>query len=299
MSQSGIREAIAGLFVASIATLAWLTHLPLLFPELAALAYGVFTNPVGPWARAPVHLLLTPVLTALIGTALARHFGFGVASVTLSVLSSVAGLALLRSPITPAISAGLLPVVLNMHSYAYPLSVALAVALLIAAHRVLNGRNSGQRPSLPPWRHKELRIYGLFIIVLALAAMFSGWRLILFPPLAVLAFDRLVLGAKHLWRARVPVLLLGGGLNSMFAALLLDLLGSTPLAVACGVAAGILLLRLLRTSVAPVLAIGLLPFVTGQGDARAVGAILLGLLALYAIAALQSLMHPTISAVAS
>lgn len=298
MRGTGLREAIAGLFVASIATLAWLTHLPLLFPELAALAYGVFTNPAGPWARAPMHLLLTPVLTALIGTALARHFGFGVVPVALSVLSSLAGLALLRSPITPAISAGLLPVVLNMHSYAYPLSVALAVALLNAAHRALNGRNSGQRPSLPPWRLKGFGLYGLLVFMLAMAVVFSGWRLILFPPLAVLAFDRLVLGANHLWRGRVPVLLLGGGLNSIFAALLLDFLGNTPLAVACGVAAGILLLRLLRTSVAPVLAIGLLPLVTGQGDARAVGSILLGLLALYAAAALQSLMRPTISAVA-
>jgi hypothetical protein len=298
MRGTGLREAIAGLFVASIATLAWLTHLPLLFPELAALAYGVFTNPAGPWARAPMHLLLTPVLTALIGTALARHFGFGVVPVALSVLSSLAGLALLRSPITPAISAGLLPVVLNMHSYAYPLSVALAVALLNAAHTALNGRNSGQRPSLPPWRLKGFGLYGLLVFMLAMAVVFSGWRLILFPPLAVLAFDRLVLGANHLWRGRVPVLLLGGGLNSIFAALLLDFLGNTPLAVACGVAAGILLLRLLRTSVAPVLAIGLLPFVTGQGDARAVGSILLGLLALYAAAALQSLMRPTISAVA-
>lgn len=60
---------MTGLFMASIATLAWLTHLPLLFPELAALAYGVFTNPVGPWARALVHLLLalyaTPALQSL------------------------------------------------------------------------------------------------------------------------------------------------------------------------------------------------------------------------------------------
>lgn len=295
MKRTEIREVIAGLFVAVIATLAWLTHLPLLFPELAALAYGVLTNPAGPWAKAPVHLLLTPVLTAFIGTFLARHLGFGVIPVALSVVSSILGLALLRSPITPAISAGLLPVVLNMHSYAYPLSVALAVALLIAAHTVLNGRNSGQRPSLPPWRHKELRIYGLFIIVLALAAMFSGWRLVLFPPLAVLAFDRMVLGANHLWRGRIPVLLLAGGLNASAAALLLNLLGNTPLTVAAGVAAGILLLRLLRFHAAPVLAIGLLPFVTGQGDGRAVGAIMLGLLALYGAAALQTLTCPILS----
>ncbi|MDE2240846.1 MAG: hypothetical protein KGJ73_13075, partial [Rhodospirillales bacterium] len=91
------------------------------------------------------------------------------------------------------------------------------------------------------------------------------------------------------------VLLLAGGLNASVAALLLNLLGNTPLAVAAGVAAGILLLRLLRSHAAPVLAIGLLPFVTGQGDGRAVGAIMLGLLALYGAAALQTLTRPILS----
>ncbi|MDE2390314.1 MAG: hypothetical protein KGL65_01765 [Rhodospirillales bacterium] len=269
--------------------------MPLLFPELAALAYGVFTNPAGPWAKAPVHLLLTPVLTAFIGTLLARHFGFGVIPVALSVASSILSLALLRSPITPAISAGLLPIVLTIHSYAYPLSVALAVTLLIATNAILNGDERGGQLASPQWRRKALGAYGLFILALALAAAFSGWRLILFPPLAVLAFDRMVLGANHLWRGRIPVLLLAGGLNASAAALLLNLLGNTPLTVAAGVAAGILLLRLLRFHAAPVLAIGLLPFVTGQGDGRAVGAIMLGLLALYGAAALQTLTRPILS----
>ncbi len=82
------------------------------FPELAALSYDVFRRPLGAWASAPWMLAVTPAATATIGLLVTRSLPFGYASVLITVVSCVALVMALRSPIAPAISAGLLPVVL-------------------------------------------------------------------------------------------------------------------------------------------------------------------------------------------
>ncbi len=286
-----LRRVAAGGFITFIALLANRTHLPLLFPELAALSYGVMTNPHGAWARAPGRLWLTPVLTALAGTIIARYVGFGVVPASLSVLASLCCLAWLRSPIIPAISAGLLPVVLGVRSYAYPLAVGLALLLLIMASIGLTyiaPRRGHVRPvpaPAPPKRPRaRLVAYLLFIVALAAAASVPGWRLVLCPPLAVIAFDRMVMGMDHLWRRRLPVLFLISVLNTAAAALLFTIWGDAPLAIGASVGIGIMLLGVFKSHVAPVLAIGLLPFITRQGSAREVIAIAVGMAALSAVA---------------
>jgi hypothetical protein len=56
------------LFLAGMSALAGASGLELLdFTKLRALASVVFSDPTGRWARSPLLLVLTPVLTALPG----------------------------------------------------------------------------------------------------------------------------------------------------------------------------------------------------------------------------------------
>jgi hypothetical protein len=61
-------------YIAVIALIAQATGLDyVLFPELGALAQDVLQRPHGTWARAPVMLVLTPSLTAVVGTLLTQN----------------------------------------------------------------------------------------------------------------------------------------------------------------------------------------------------------------------------------
>ena len=127
--------AVAVMMVLSyMAFIAWLAtdtgwH-TLLFPELGALAYDVFTRPAGTWAKAPIHMVLTPTITAILGIFIARYFPFGLMAVLLSVGSTAIILRLLQSPIAPAFSAGLLPLVLGWTTVWYPPSILFGLLCL-------------------------------------------------------------------------------------------------------------------------------------------------------------------------
>jgi hypothetical protein len=82
---------------------------------LGALAHDVFTRPQGKWARNPILLAITPILTGVAGTCFTRMLPYGFVSVLLTVASAVVIVEVLKSPVAPAISAGLLPLTLGLH----------------------------------------------------------------------------------------------------------------------------------------------------------------------------------------
>jgi len=124
-------ELIALLYIAVIAEIASATGaFYVLFPELGALSHDVFTRPRGPWAEAPVLLAITPVLTGAIGIFFTCALPYGYLSVLLTVASAVSVILTLKSPIAPAISAGLLPLVLGVRSWWYPPGILLGTVLL-------------------------------------------------------------------------------------------------------------------------------------------------------------------------
>src|SRR5580698_719975 len=102
----------------------------LLFPELAALSHDVFTRPRGKWANQPWHLVLTPTITAFFGLFVVRHTNFNTLALTLIVAVSLLVIKLLKSMMAPAISAGVLPMVLVEGSWIYPVAVFAGLSLL-------------------------------------------------------------------------------------------------------------------------------------------------------------------------
>ncbi len=75
-------------------------------------------------------LAITPVLTGAIGIAITRTMPYGFASVLLNVVTAIAVVLGLRSPVAPAISAGLLPLVLGVTSWWYPPGIMFGTVLL-------------------------------------------------------------------------------------------------------------------------------------------------------------------------
>lgn len=272
--------AIAG-FLALITVIANATDMPyVLFPELGALGWVIFSDLRHPWARSPALLMLTPFLAALQGLWLTRHLAYGPPAVLLDVGLTLLVIAALRSPIVPALSAGLLPLALGIHSWTYPFSILIGtggLALFIGL-RARWARGGSPQPAgatapapglwalrgrtqpLPPLRD-WLGPFGLFLAGGLLLVRLIGSPLVLFPPLLVIAFEMVVHRRHCPWRGRyVGVWLVANGAAAV-GLVLVKTLGVTPAATFLAVLATLALLKLARLPFPPALGLALLPFV--------------------------------------
>jgi len=242
-----------------------------LFPELGALSHDVLQRPHGTWARAPLMLVVTPCLTGVVGTLVARHLAYGAVSVLLTVGGSILIMRLLRSPIAPAISAGLLPVALGERSWWYPPSLLIGLALLAGISLVWR-----RIVSPPPAARSDLvddiveetpddyfwiPFFLVFLIAAIMLVRFTGWRFLLFPPLVVIGFEMFAHAEICPWAGRPLVLSIACTLSATAGVLFVGLFGVGPLAAAFSIVFGIGVLRVFDLHVPPALAVGLLPFV--------------------------------------
>ena len=267
-------EWAAGGFIAVIAIAADLTGIYfLLFPELGALAFDILKRPQGVWARAPVMLVITPCLTAIAGTAITRHLAYGPGTVLLTISIAMLIIRVLRSPIAPAISAGLLPLTLGVTDWRYPPAILFGTGLLacVATARArINKKAAGlldaddqrdDRLEANPASYRWVPLYMAFLGIALAMAWLTGWRYVLFPPLVVIGFEMFAHAdvCPRAWRPlHMPVactLNACGGLGCLYV------FGHGVVAAAASTIAGIAVLRLFRLHVPPAVAIGLLPLV--------------------------------------
>ncbi len=240
-------------------------------PEFGALSHDVFKRPHGTWARAPIRLVLTPGLTALLGTLVTRNLAYGPVAVLLSVGSSILVIRLLRSPIAPAISAGLLPLALGIRTWLYAPSIlvgTVALALLSLPWRRIM---PPPRPTVrdladditedTPARYGWVAFFLGFVAIGATVAALSGQRLLLYPPLVVMGFEMFAHPAVCPWARRPLLLPLVCVLTATGGVALVSLLGAGPPAAIVSMLVGIALLTAFDLHAPPALAVGLLPFV--------------------------------------
>ena len=263
-------EALAAAVVAAAALGARASGIDtFMFPELGALAHDVFTRPEGTWARATAHLAVAPALAALIGLGLARWLPPGLTALALSLGSSLLLLGLLRSPLAPLISAGLLPVALRVRSPWYPASILLVTSLLAAAV-LLRARLRGHSPApvdtasriddqtetaASGWRW----LPGYLLFALLAGAFVQTWHLLLVPPLFVVAYEMFAHPDVCPWRARPWALLAACIAGAGVGVVAVAWLGAGPLSAVLSLLAGVLIVRAFDLHVPPALAIGLLP----------------------------------------
>lgn len=281
-------EVATVLYVALIAAIAQAVNVPyILFPELGALSHDILTRPHGTWARAPVMVVVTPFLTGLVGTLVTRQLGYGLVAVLLSVGAAVAIIGVLRSPIAPAISAGLLPLSLGISSPLYAPSLliglgALAVLAVIWRRFVppppdvgSPGDRADDIVEQAPRDYSWVPFFVVFLIVATVLAEVTGRRLLLFPPLVVVAFEMFAHAGVCPWASRPLVLPVACTLTAAAGVTLVTVFGATSPAAGASILIGIGILRAFDLHVPPALAVGLLPFVipdVGYGFAVAVGA---------------------------
>lgn len=281
-------------FVGGMSSLARMSGNALfMFPELGALSYGVFHQPNGAWAKSPLLLVATPFLAGVVGTLVTRSLPYGVLSVLVVVFSALLIIRLLRSPVTPAISAGLLPLTLGEAGWWYAPSLVVgcgSLAVISVLRRQLfppaevevashSGSPSGGGAGLDlSW----LPFFTAFLVVAAVCAILSGMRFLLFPPLVVIAYEMFAHFDECPWVQRpllVPVIC---GLTAAAALLIMGLLGTGAMAAALSALCGAAVLRLFKLRFPPAIAVAILPFVMPQPDFRYPVAVTIGAIILCA-----------------
>jgi hypothetical protein len=268
-----LAEPATALYIGLIALIAQTSGVfYVLFPELGALSHDVLKRPHGVWARAPLMLLVTPLLTAIAGTLIVRHLPYGFPAVLLDVGASVLVIAVLRSPIAPAISAGLMPLALDIRSRWYPPSILIGTGLL--AGLSLLWRRIGfpvpvggaRHPDddvveQPPSDYSWVPFFVLFLLLACAASERTGLRLVLFPPLVVIGFEMFSHPSHCPWADRPLALLAACGSTAAVGVLCVTELGAGPIGAMVSILAGVGILRLLDLHVPPALAVALLPFI--------------------------------------
>jgi hypothetical protein len=278
-------ELIALAYIAIIAEIACATGaVYVLFPELGALSHDVMTRPRGTWANAPLLLAITPALTGVVGIVFTRSLPYGYLSVLLTVGGAIAVVLALRSPVAPAISAGLLPLVLGVKSWWYPPAIALGTVLLATlcvpwkkycatrmvaaapaesdkARENLHNDLLDDLIEMPPSGYGWLVVLMAFVAFAMFFVKLTGLRFVLFPPLVVIGFEMLGHTAICPWADKPMRLPLACFLTALGGFISWHFLGVTPLAAACSMAWGIAVLRMFDLHVPPALAVALLPLV--------------------------------------
>ena len=275
-----------GIFIALMAAIAKATgQAYVLFPELGALAWVIFTDPKGPWAMSPRLLMLTPFLAALLGVAITRSLPYSPLSLGLDVVGCLLIIRSLRSPIVPAISAGVLPLALGIHVWAYPVSILVGTGGLALLSQ-WRARRLEPAPTAAPTTDLAattptsldriessfamtptvplLRWAGGLAVFLALGLVFvKVWDspLVLFPPLLVIAYDMLALPHHSPWLGRGGAMMVVGTGAAWAGYGLVAAFGVVPWAAFLAVLITLGLLRLARLTCPPCLGLALLPFV--------------------------------------
>ena len=289
-------EIIALIYMGALALSAVKIGFPLLlFPEPTALSHDVFTRPRGIWANQPWQLVLTPTITAFFGLFVVRHTNFNALALTLIVVVSLLVIKLLKSTIAPAISAGVLPMVLGERSWIYPAAVFAGLSLLVLVllvwkrytpkDYILSSEDEVDSKIIdaleaPPqdrlWRGALL----VFVLLLAGFAQITGLFFLIFPPLIVVAYE--ILGHPEVpgWMAR-PILFplisfatatVGLGFCHVFHA---DFVG-VVVTMLCSIA----ILKIFKVHMPPALTVGILPFVMKTPNYRYPVSVLMGTIAL-------------------
>jgi hypothetical protein len=283
LSTRRLADALALFYIGVIASVASLTGaFYVMFPELGALSWDVMEHPRGRWASSPLMLALTPALTGILGTMVTRTLPYGEIAVLITVTGCVAIIVALGSPVAPAISAGLLPLVLGVTSWWYPPGILFGCVLLAAIsipwRRYSESHDPGgdepadsisapapEPPASSVWILRVLPpvLWPLlaFVAFAVIMVKLTGMRFILFPPLVVILYEMLSHRERCPWVARPVGLPIACFLTAVGGYFFRAHIALDPLAAMLSMAWGIGVLRLFDIHIPPALAVALLPMV--------------------------------------
>jgi len=166
-----------------------------IFPEGAALAFGVIGLRTPGWRRSPLAIALLPLAGASFGVMMVHLGGPRWAAEVAAMSAALVLLIAARSELTPVISAALFPVIFGVSSWLFPVSVAVLGGTVALIARATQGRRMAsaeiRRKGLPT--RAVLGAWTLFAVLLSAGGLIGGLPTALMaPPLFVAAIGQLV-----------------------------------------------------------------------------------------------------------
>lgn len=192
--------------------------LEIIFPEIAALAFGFWIMERSPWPGSKFTIWVSPTLAALTGVLLLRYAPFPQFILIGSAFCLVVlQLKLLRSAVLPSLSASILPIITHTTSWLYPLSVAV-LTLIIALGRLSLEALDHKESSASSHRQRragntmlaEFTYWGKIVagvLLVTALALQSTYLFLIAPPLMV-GFVEISRPNSILRNAPVKILLL-------------------------------------------------------------------------------------------
>ena len=248
-----------------------------IFPEIAALAFGAWVLEERPWPGPAWTIWFSPTLGALTGVLVLQFLPYPLlALVGIAFALVLLELRLTRSAMSPALSATVLPIITNIRGWVYPVCVCLmtgGIAWLTHCRdrkRPGCGQAVSERALAAPmtWQQAVAIVahHGklvFFLLAVALLAVELNWLYLIAPPLLV-AFFELTEPDSALRRqsaGRLLFFLTASSLGGAVWVLLVVRLLSWPLWLVAGLAVATVfaLVRLCRIASPPAFALALLP----------------------------------------
>lgn len=168
----------------------------IIFPEAAALAMGALINNRQPWNADRLRILVCMAVSASIGWAISSYVNtFLCLKIIVGLFFCLLLLALSRCTLFPLVSACILPIMTNVKSIIYPVSVTVLSAIIIMVQYVMENNKVKQPTAFKPvdFNIKNAsKKWGIILFTVALmsfAAEISGALFIIAPPLIVMLFE--------------------------------------------------------------------------------------------------------------
>lgn len=184
--------AVLALILLMVLMAGWWGEREIIFPEILALAVGMWVADSPHWRVTPLTLCLAPTLAASFGVLLVRYSQLPPAAmILLAFVLTALLLETLRADLMPALSAGILPILIGTSSWNYPLAVALLCAL-VALGGIFRARRRDRAGELPwpegPAPRQSLSFWGRLLAIITLPTVVGpniGLPFLIAPPLIV------------------------------------------------------------------------------------------------------------------
>ena len=255
----------------------------LVFPEGAALAYGVFVLRNPGWVASRWRLLVVLPIAATLGLVIASIQIPLAGELVLGVTGVVVLLLVMRSFLTPSISAVLIPIVFQIHSWLYVATVIGVSALTLGIDVLVRRNDAAPRP---PYIMKTQLDRSLTFVVVSVAWVLIATALrlpttALAPPLFVSTYG--LVGSNLSFRHALGRSFLFFALGFMGVGLL-SLLHDSVVVGLVAVTVALTVMALTRRYHPPVLAVSLLALIAGPSVEWKFGlGLMVGSLALYGL----------------
>jgi hypothetical protein len=174
----------------------WLEEKEILFPEMAALALGLWVIDKKIWTVSRPMLVLLMTLCAVFGILVVQYSPFPLlVNIALSFSFTSLCLILTRTTLIPITSAAMLPVLLGTDSVVYPIAVCGMSLLVVAGQWVLEKmelrRPIAVNPKKGRYKHSKRHFGRLLFWLLLIAALpvYTGKLYYIVPPLVVMFIE--------------------------------------------------------------------------------------------------------------